>query len=339
MKFRRGGATTSLVLGIAGVIGVGVAGGMALTGTTPCSILQACGVKPATPAAQTVALQNGESCPVTGATMAAAKKESSCCDVMNKGAAAPVAQTVALAADCSKEPGCEKDDGKTCSKDTACHKATQASATPVAMTGEVCAMAASCEPSKCTEAMVKACTDSGKICPLGEVKAVPASLNAANAECSKEPGCENDDTKTCSKNEACHKAQPVALNAASACSDAAKATCSSATAAAGSSCSSGKVIAAASAPAASCGTPVVLSTLRPLAYSGKGTPMLIPAAFANVKSVETKAAGCGGCGTKAAVIAQPVAHKADCSKEPGCEKDDTKTCSKGTECHKAVASR
>ena len=346
MIFRRGGATTSLVLGIAGVIGVGVAGGMALTGTTPCSILQACGVKPATPAAQTVALQSGESCPVTGASMGAVAKESSCCDVMNKEAT-PAAQTVALAADCSKEPGCENDDNKTCSKDTECHKAQPASATPVAMTGEVCAMAASCEPSKCTTEMVKACTDSGKICPLGEAKVVPASMNAATAECSKEPGCENDDGKTCSKNEACHKAQPVALNAASTCSDAAKATCASTTAIAGaatcSSANAGKVIAAASAPASACGTPMPIGTLRTLAYSGKGMPMLIPAAFANVQSVETKAAGCGGCSDKAATpatpVAQPVALKADCSKEPGCENDDDKTCSKGTECHKAVASR
>lgn len=368
MIFRRGGATTSLVLGIAGVLGVGVAGGMALTGTSPCSILQACGVKPATPVAQTVALQSGESCPVTGASMAGAAKESSCCDVINKGAtpATPAAQTVALAADCSKELGCEKDDGVTCSKDTACHKAAEVKATPVAMTGEVCAMAASCVPSKCTTEMVKACTDSGKICPLGEAKVVPASMTGAAAECSKEPGCENDDNKTCSKNTECHKATevkatpvamnaekasccstakatPVALNAAaSTCSDAAKATCASTTAAAStcSSASAGKVIAVASAPAASCGTPMPIGTLRTLAYSGKGMPMVIPAAFANVQSVETKAAGCGGCGTKATTpVAQPVALKADCSKEPGCEKDDGKTCSKDTECHKAVASR
>jgi len=75
--------------------------------------------------------------------------------------------------------------------------------------------------------------------------------------------------------------------------------------------------------------------------------LLIPAAFANVQSVKTKAAGCGGCSSgKAATptaaatpVAQPVALTADCSKEPGCENDDDATCSKGAECHKAVASR
>lgn len=104
---RRGGATTSLILGIAGVIGVGVAGGMALTGTTPCSIMGSCGIKDAAPQAQTVALTgDGASCPITGtkATTVATASDSGRCSSDAAVEAAPVAQTVALATEsCSTE--------------------------------------------------------------------------------------------------------------------------------------------------------------------------------------------------------------------------------------------
>lgn len=188
---RRGGATTSLILGIAGVIGVGVAGGMALTGTTPCSLMQACGVKKTTPALETIAMagETAAVCPITGkkaeatpASMAAAGSD--CCA---KDAAA-TAQPAALA-DCSNDPECAVDDGVACStKGADCHKVQPATAgvqvhvvtaSQTQAKGEECAMAASCSPANCTEGMMKACTDSGKVCPQDQSAHAGAKVVAA----------------------------------------------------------------------------------------------------------------------------------------------------------------
>ncbi len=267
---RRGGATTSLVLAIAGVVGVGVAGGMALTGTTPCKIMSACGLN-GDAKVETVAMTgDAASCPITGtkATTVASTSGSDCC--ASKTDAAPVAQTVALADyDCSGDPECAVDDGVACStKGDDCHKVQPINANGVevqvvtashtAAEGEVCAMAASCSPANCTEGMMKACTDSGKICPEDK------------------------------------SAQPVAQPVAQ-------------TAEAGSCCSStGKaaIIAAASKPAAEVLiAPDAMRQYRVLSFTGKGMPMLIPAALNTASACETKDAGScggGGCGEKKA---------------------------------------
>jgi hypothetical protein len=286
---RRGGATTSLILGIAGVIGVGVAGGMALTGTTPCSILSACGIKPAAKVETVAMTGDASSCPVTGAkaTTVATASDSGCCPSDKAIDAAPVAQTVALATEsCSTEAkaACADAAASACSAPKADGvevKVVTASQTETK--GEVCAMAASCAPANCTDAMMKACTDSGKICPQDK-SATPAAQTVALADCSNDPECAVDDGVACStKGADCHKVQPAAQTAK----------------AAGSCCpSTGKagVIAAASKPGADVFVaPDAMRPLFTLQFTGKGMPMLIPAAMLNASACEVKDAGsCGG---------------------------------------------
>lgn len=309
MIHRRGGATTSLILGIAGVIGVGVAGGMALTGTTPCSILTACGVKPATPAAQTVALEGEKAaCPVGGQTAAvttvAQTSDSGCCpseaaepvkaqtvalaaeacseaktDCSDAAKAectgAATAQTVALtqgacadaAADCSNDPECAVDDGIACStKGSDCHKVQPAADTGVQVQvvtatnaeAEVCAMAASCSPANCTEGMMKACTDSGKICP--EDKSATPSTPIAQTVA-------NEAKSSCCASKA--KAETIAV------------------------------------------APDALRPLLTLQFSGKGMPMLIPASMTSQSACETaEASSCGG---EAKAESCSDEKKADCA--------------------------
>lgn len=276
MIHRRGGATTSLILGIAGVIGVGVAGGMALTGTTPCEILSACGVKPEAKIETVAMTGDATSCPVTGAkaTTVANASDSGCC-ASDKAIQAAPANGVEV-------------------------KVVTASQTePAPAAGEVCAMAASCSPANCTDAMMKACTDSGKVCPQDKsaTPGAPAAQTVALADCSNDPECAVDDGVACStKGADCHKVQPAAQPAAQAVAT---------EAAAGSCCStSGKagVIAAASKPEAEVFVaPDAMRPLYTLQFTGKGMPMLIPAAMLNASACEVKDAGAcggGGCGEK-----------------------------------------
>ncbi len=299
---RRGGATTSLILGIAGVIGVGVAGGMALTGTTPCSILSACGIKPAANVETVAMTGDAESCPITGAkaTTVAATSGSGCCPSDKAIDAAPAAQTVALATEsCSTEAkaSCADAAASACSTPKADGvevKVVTAAQTETKAAGELCAMADSCSPANCTEGMMKACTDSGKICPEDK-SATPAAQTVALADCSNDPECAVDDGVACStKGADCHKVQPAAQTVATPAADAAGSCCSS----------GGKagVIAAATKPAAEVFVaPDAMRPLYTLQFSGKGMPMLIPAAMLSASACEVKDAGScggGGCGEK-----------------------------------------
>ena len=268
MIHRRGGATTSLILGIAGVIGVGVAGGMALTGTTPCEILSACGIKPEAKVETVAMTGDAASCPVTGAkaTTVANASDSGCC-ASDKAIQAAPANGVEV-------------------------KVVTASQTETKAAGEVCAMAASCTPANCTDAMMKACTDSGKICPQ-DTNATPAAQTVALADCSNDPECAVDDGVACStKGADCHKVQPAAQTVAT---EAAAGSCCSSTGKAG-------VIAAASKPEAEVFVaPDAMRPLYTLQFTGKGMPMLIPAAMLNASACEVKDAGAcggGGCGEK-----------------------------------------
>lgn len=267
---RRGGATTSLILGIAGVIGVGVAGGMALTGTTPCEILSACGIKPAAKVETVAMTGDASSCPVTGAkaTTVANASDSGCCPSDKAIEAAPA-------------NGVEV-------------KVVTASQTEAK--GEVCSMAASCSPANCTEGMMKACTDSGKICPQDK-SATPAAQTVALADCSNDPECAVDDGVACStKGADCHKVQPAAQTVAAPAAEAAGSCCSSGGKAA--------VIATATKPAAEVFVaPDAMRPLYTLQFSGKGMPMLIPASMLSASACEVKDAGScggGGCGEKKA---------------------------------------
>jgi hypothetical protein len=242
MRNRRGGATTSLVLAIAGLVGVGVAGGMALTGTTPCSILSACGVKPSNANVQTVAMTGAEgACPVTGKTEASqAAGASDCCSASTMQAAAPAVDVQVVTASLATET-------------------TKAE-------GELCEMAGSCSPANCTEGMMKACTESGKVCPQDKsatvrTAALGANAGEAHADCSNDPECAVDDGVACSSKGAdCHKVQP-----------------------------------ATSAEAVEV-NPAVLRSLRTLSFTAKGMPMLVPAALFTASGCEVKQGeGCGGC--------------------------------------------
>jgi hypothetical protein len=231
-------------------------------------------------------------CPITGtkATTVAMASDSGCC--ASKAEAAPVAQTVALAG--STECADAKADCST--KGADCHKVQTVNASGVevqvvtasqtAAKGEVCAMAASCSPANCTEGMMKACTDSGKICPEDK-SATPVAQTVALTDCSNDPECAVDDGVACStKGDDCHKVQPAAQTVAQ-------------TAKADGCCSStGKaaIIAAASKPAAEIVySPDAMRPYRVLSLSGKGMPMLIPAALTTASACETKDAGsCGG---------------------------------------------
>jgi hypothetical protein len=293
---RRGGATTSLILGIAGVIGVGVAGGMALTGTTPCSILSACGIKPAAKVETVAMTGDASSCPVTGAkaTTVANASDSGCCPSDKAIDAAPVAQTVALATEsCSTEAkaACADAAASACSAPKADGVEVKVvTASQTAAKGEVCAMAASCAPANCTDAMMKACTDSGKICPQDK-SATPAAQTVALADCSNVPECAVDDGVACStKGADCHKVQPAAQPAAqTVVTEAAAGSCCPSTGKAG-------LIAAASKTGADVFVaPDAMRPLYTLQFTGKGMPMLIPAAMFNASACDTKDAGsCGG---------------------------------------------
>jgi hypothetical protein len=233
---------------------------------------------------------------------------------------AATAQTVALegagcadaAADCSNDPECAIDDGIACStKGADCHKVQNVDASGVqvqvvtasqtAAKGEVCAMAVSCAPENCTEGMMKACTDSGKICPEDK-SAQPVAQTVALADCSGDPECAVDDGVACStKGDDCHKVQPAAQTVAE-------------TAKAASCCpSTGKaaLIASASKPATEVFfAPDAMRQYRVLSFTGKGMPMLIPAALTKVSACEVKDAGsCGG--EKAGSCSEE--KKADCA--------------------------
>lgn len=289
---RRGGATTSLILGIAGVIGVGVAGGMAITGTTPCSIMSACGIK-SDAKVETVAMTdaNAGACPVTGragviAASTTAAADSGCCSEKTETVNV---ETVALA-DCSNDPECAVDDGVACStKGPDCHKVQPAadgvqvqvitaSQTEAKAEGELCAMAASCSPANCTEGMMKACTDAGKICPEDKSAQATTFALAAEADCSNDPECAVDDGIACStKGPDCHKVQPAAAQTVA--NEAASSCCSDKKAEA-------EIVAVA---------PDALRPLFTLQFSGKGMPMLIPASLTTQSACEVKEAGsCGG---------------------------------------------
>lgn len=125
---------------------------------------------------------------------------------------------------------------------------------------------------------MKACTDSGKICPEDKSAQATTVALAAEADCSNDPECAVDDGIACStKGPDCHKVQPAAAQTV-------------ANEAASSCCSDKKAEAETVAVA-----PDALRPLFTLQFSGKGMPMLIPASLTTQSACEVKEAGsCGG---------------------------------------------
>ena len=199
MRSRTGAASTSLILGLASLIGVGVAGGMVLTGTTPCDVLSACTGETKT----TAVADKGDAttCPVTGQTMAAHDEDRA------EGEVVLASNTTAEKAD-------------------SCCALSVVKAQPVATTAP-----AQCSESKAVAAAPAQCSKGEAVASEAALLTLASAAKALPEGCSGEAACTDDSDKTCSKGESCHKAegatvQTAAIASKTACASSEK-TCSS----------------------------------------------------------------------------------------------------------------
>jgi len=180
----KGSTLTTVLLGVAGLVGLGAGGYSLITGQTLCSMFASCSTTQATAVSaegeacpisgdrKKELMAGGESCPLTGATIVEASAESSkadsCCPLSGK--AEPV---VAMAA----------------------------------VEGEACEKTASCDEgeARVVNAAVESGCEKASVCEKGETNVVAA---AVEGECNKTSTCDKTETVAFNaslKGDACEK--------------------------------------------------------------------------------------------------------------------------------------